>query len=71
MYCDDMDIGSWAAFRGRCTARYVITDGNSVEFSFHDREKTLDLAFDADALEAFVRLGSVALEEMRRFPAPD
>jgi hypothetical protein len=66
-----MDIGSWAAFRGRCTARYVVIDRDSVEFSFQNREKTLDLAFDAEALETFVRLGSVALEEMKRFRAPD
>jgi hypothetical protein len=52
-------------------ARFVVTDGDSVEFSFQNREKTLDLAFDAEALETFVRLGFVALEEMKRLRAPD
>jgi hypothetical protein len=52
-------------------ARFVVTDGDSVEFSFQNREKTLDLAFDAEALETFVRLGFVALEEMKRLRARD
>jgi hypothetical protein len=64
MYSDDMTIGSWAALRGRCTARHMVNDGDSVEFSFRSGSKTLDLAFDAQTLEMFVRLGSAALEEM-------
>jgi hypothetical protein len=65
MYGDDMTIGSWANLRGQCSARHVVNDGDSVEFSFRSGSKTLDIAFDAQNLEAFVRLGSAALREMR------
>lgn len=64
MYGNDMTIGSWAALRGRCSARHVVNDGDNVEFSFRSGSKTLDIAFDAKNLETFVRLGSAALEEM-------
>lgn len=66
MYNEDMTIGSWAALRGRCTARHVVADGDSVEFSFRSGAHTLDLAFDAQTLETFVRLGADALAEMAR-----
>jgi hypothetical protein len=65
MYSDDMAMGSWANLRGLCSARHVVNDGDSVEFSFRSGSKTLDIAFDAQNLEAFVRLGSAALREMR------
>lgn len=66
MYNDDMTIGSWAALRGRCTARHVVSDGDSVEFSFRNGSHALDLAFDAQTLETFVRLGTDALAEMAK-----
>jgi hypothetical protein len=65
MYNDDMTIGSWAAIRGRCTARHLVNDGDTVEFSFRSGSQTLELAFDAATLEDFVQLGSAALEEMK------
>ncbi len=69
MYSDDMTIGSWADLRGLCSARHVVNDGDSVEFSFRSGSKTLDLAFDAQNLETFLRLGSAALAEMRELRA--
>jgi hypothetical protein len=69
MYSDDMTIGSWADLRGLCSARHVVNDGDSVEFSFRSGSKTLEIAFDTQNLEAFVRLGSAALREMRELRA--
>jgi hypothetical protein len=66
MHDDDMTIGSWASLRGQCTARHMVSDGDSVEFSFRSGAHTLDLVFDAQTLETFVRLGSDALAEMAR-----
>lgn len=66
MHNDDMTIGSWASLRGRCTARHMVSDGDSVEFSFRNGSHTLDLAFDAQTLEAFMRLGVDALAEMKQ-----
>ena len=72
MYNDDMTIGSWAALRGRCTAHHTVSDEDCVEFSFRSGAQTLELAFDAKTLETFVRLGAVALREMRELRAePD
>ena len=65
MYSDDMTMGSWADLRGLCTARHVVNDGDSVEFSFRSGSQRLDISFDAQNLEAFLRLGSAALREMR------
>jgi hypothetical protein len=65
MYSDDMTIGSWAALRGPCSARHVVDDGDSVEFSFRSGSTTLDIVFDAQNLENLVALGTAALAEMR------
>lgn len=66
MYNEDMVVGSWASLRGRCTTQHIVGDENSVEFSFRNGSHTLDLAFDAQTLETFVRLGTAALEEMKK-----
>jgi hypothetical protein len=64
MYSDDMTIGSWASLQGRCTAEYSVNDEDEVEFSFRSGSQSLDLAFDAQTLETFLQLGTVALREM-------
>jgi hypothetical protein len=69
MYSDDMTMGSWADLRGLCSARHVVNGADSVEFSFRSGSQSLDIAFDAQNLEAFVRLGSAALREMRELRA--
>lgn len=69
MYSDDMTMGSWANLRGLCSARHVVNDGDSAEFSFRSGSQTLDIAFDEQNLEAFVRLGAAALREMRELRA--
>lgn len=67
--CDEMTIGSWVTLRGRCAMGHTVNDGDSVEFSFSDGSKTLELTFDVQALEGFVRHGVDALREMERMRA--
>lgn len=64
MYGNDLTVGSWIALRGPCSVRHSVNDRDSVEFSFRSGSVTFDMAFDAEALETFLRHGTDALREM-------
>ena len=64
MYGNDMTVGAWITLRGQCPVRFSVNDANSVELAFRSGSQTFDIAFDAEALETFLRRATDALREM-------
>jgi hypothetical protein len=65
MHHRDISIDQYANIRGACPVEYAVS-ATLIEFSFGGPQDCIHFAFDADALQNLVKLGSEALEKHAR-----
>lgn len=59
-----LKVSSYVAVRDGCPMRFRVNSPDDVEFSFGGRRDPFEFVFDAEALRAFLQVGSDALQEM-------